>query len=365
MSELFEINSSVGSYKVNISKGCVTSGDFFSNAKDSCLIVDKNVRQLWSQIFDGLTVPIYVLDTHEENKTLIKAGEIIEWMRSIGLTKNTHIYAIGGGVVQDLSTFVSSIYMRGVDWTYVPTTLLGMVDSCIGGKSSINVGSYKNIAGNFYPPNVINIDVGFCQTLSKNEIIAGLSEAVKITYANENDNFEKYLTYQINTNNTFCFDVLSGLVELTLKTKKKFVEEDEFDKGVRQLLNFGHSIGHAIEASSGYEITHGVAVGVGMLAEIELSKHFFLTKCLPDRSLKLIQYLKTILSNVENLGAELKKISAEVALGKFKSDKKHSHDKYALITVDKYGYLKKILVEKNVVTDKILKDSFLNLHKIL
>jgi len=139
------------------------------------------------------------------------------------------------------------------------------------------------------------VDVNFVKTLHKNEIIAGLSEAVKITFADRGDSFDQYLDYQIVCSNDLSLDNLSELVALTLKVKKKFIEEDEFDMGVRQLLNFGHGIGHAIEASSSYAITHGVAVGVGMIAEMKMAQILSANKCQSIRQEKLINYLKKFL----------------------------------------------------------------------
>jgi 3-dehydroquinate synthase len=365
MSELFEVNCSSKSYHVTIKNGCATDEWLFHDDGNICIVVDKNVRVMWNEIFDDLNIPIFVLESNEENKTLLKAAEIIEWMRSVGMTKDGCLYAFGGGVVQDLATFVSSSYMRGIRWNYFPTTLLGMVDSCIGGKSSINVGGYKNIAGNFFPPDKIYIDDEFCQTLHKNEIIAGLVEGVKITYADSGKSFKEFLSYQIKNPKNFSKDSLSSLIGLTLKTKKIFVEADEFDGGIRQHLNFGHTVGHAIEASTNYRITHGVAVGVGMLAEIEISRHFGLRDDLVERSHDLIRYLRVILNQVDNLRENLKGISADVALSKFKADKKHTSDEYSLIMLDEQGFLRKTKVEKTIHNDEIIKNCFSDLIKFL
>jgi 3-dehydroquinate synthase len=364
MSELFEISASSGSYKVKVQKGCITNGWPFSFDNDTCLLIDSRVKNLWGNLFNSLNIPIYILDAAEDNKTLIKAGEIIEWMRCAGMTRNARLFAVGGGIVQDLATIVSSIYMRGIRWSYIPTSLLSMVDSCIGGKSSINVGNYKNIAGNFYPPESIYIDIALCNTLQEFEIIAGLCEAVKITYADCNGDFERFLECQDTDSKKISENYLSQIVSLALGAKKKFIEADEFDIGERQLLNFGHGIGHAIEASSGYTITHGIAVGVGMIVELEISRRLGISNWVSPRAINLVMFLKEILGRVSNLGENLKKVSADIALDKFKSDKKHTNNEYSLIAINNSGFLHKVTIKKSDVVDQILRNSFLELHKI-
>ena len=188
-------------------------------------------------------------------------------MRELGANRATHLIAIGGGVIQDIVTFCASVYMRGLRWTYMPTTFLSMADSCIGGKSSINVMGYKNLVGNFYPPSQVLIDVDFVDTLDAEKVVGGLFEAAKICYARSYGEFAAYLAE--HPASKMSLDVAHVVIVRALRTKKWFIEIDEFDKKERLLLNFGHTFGHAIEAGGDFSVPHGIAVGLGMLVAIK------------------------------------------------------------------------------------------------
>lgn len=215
MLEIFNIASSSGEYWVEIGVN-LTETASLSKASEF-VVIDQAVADLW---FSDQTPDLIIVEASEENKTLAGCARIIEMLRLKGASRDSHLYAIGGGIVQDLATFSASAYMRGIRWTYMPTTLLGMVDSCIGGKSSINVGAYKNIAGNFYPPQKIVIDVKFCKTLDIAEKIAGLCEAVKICFAATGDEFEKFLKIASATKAQLSDEEILEIVQLSLRTKK-------------------------------------------------------------------------------------------------------------------------------------------------
>ncbi len=163
MSVSFDIQSSNKIYKVAIREDLLTKNLF--EASNDLIIIDAHVLDLYPTLHAKNLIPIPAL---ESSKTLDTVSYVIEQLRSKGAHRKSHLIAIGGGIIQDIATLVASLYMRGISWSYYPTTLLGMVDSCIGGKSSINVGKYKNIAGNFYPPQVITIEPHFCNTLEPN-----------------------------------------------------------------------------------------------------------------------------------------------------------------------------------------------------
>ena len=163
--------------------------------------------------------------------------------------------------------------MRGIKWNYIPTTFLGMTDSCLGGKSSINVSKYKNLIGNFHPPYQIEIIPEFIKTLPKVELFAGLAESAKICFCRGDKFFNVYLSlsnYFLKKdlhNEDIC-----NLLYHTLKIKKWFIEKDEFDKAERKLLNYGHTWGHALETATNFSIPHGLAVAIGMMASISFLK---------------------------------------------------------------------------------------------
>ena len=224
---------------------------------------------------------------------------------------------------------------------YYPTTLLGMADSCIGGKSSINVGKFKNIAGNYFPPREIVIDTAFCKTLPITQIVAGLCESVKICFADPGTAFDEYLAIASAPDLLQDEAQLASVISLSLRTKKKFVEEDEFDLGVRLHLNFGHTFGHAIESASNFSISHGVAVGIGTLAALHLSESLGFSDGRIPRVQSFVRHMHFLLSQVPGLANALDQVSSVEAFDRFKSDKKHRMDAYAAILFDRQGYLER------------------------
>jgi 3-dehydroquinate synthase len=351
MFETFKIQSSSGSYDVELGAGQFTSNPTFTPCEFS--LIDANVIQIWPLLKDcAYTVhPILAI---EENKTLSKCAELIEVLRSHGANRSTSFYAYGGGIIQDLATFTASVYMRGIDWTYVPTTLLGMVDSCIGGKSSINVGPFKNIAGNYFPPKKIIIDINFCKTLELPELLAGLCEAVKICFAADGEQFDHYLDLFANKNGFLGDDQLLSVVSLSLSTKKHFIEADEFDLGPRLLLNFGHTFGHAVEAATHFRITHGIAVGMGMLAEIELAKYMGILSRESSRVEKLRGHIFDLLRQIPGMTKNIQTLDFETAVRAFEADKKHRKDVYVVILPNDQGLLERFSLPINSQTDSMV-----------
>jgi 3-dehydroquinate synthase len=232
--------------------------------------VDSVLINFYPKLFGPKTVQIQFAET---DKTLESVAQILNILYSRNIKRDSIVTFIGGGVLQDLATLATSIYMRGIRWTYVPTTLQSMLDSCIGGKSSINLGPAKNLIGNFYPPHEIHIWPGFLQTLDNQHIICGLIEGLKISAASDDVRLNHF--FQLTNNLAsirFTSQEFEEIVFHTLSIKKHFVENDEFDLGMRKLLNFGHTFGHAIESAADYLIPHGIAVGVGILAAYNLAR---------------------------------------------------------------------------------------------
>jgi 3-dehydroquinate synthase len=328
--------------------------DGFEREENTYAIIDQHVLTLYPTLKSVNSIEI---SATEQTKTLETVGLVIESLRTLGASRESHLIAIGGGVIQDVATFAASTYMRGIAWTYYPTTLLGMVDSCVGGKSSINVGQYKNIAGNFYPPKKIIINTAFCATLPTDEMIAGLCEAVKICFADTGNAFDQYLS-MTDKSGLIPQTALTAMIELSLRTKKQFIEKDEFDKGVRLLLNYGHTFGHSIEAASHFTITHGVAVGVGMLIAIEASEKISLVTTRSTRAQALYTYVSLLLGHVSSLPGHLAALSSDEAFRKFKSDKKHRQQEYAVIIPDAHGCLFRKFIPINDSSDTLIRNAF-------
>ncbi len=309
------INSSKGNYSINFFKNLE-----FNKFEQKAIIMDS----YFENKIDANKV-IFV-EASEKNKNLGTCETIVEKFKDLNVVRGDTVVAIGGGFIQDISTLAASLYMRGIDWIFVPTTLTSMMDSCIGGKSSINVGTQKNLIGNFWPPSSIEIYPEFITTLSQEDKIAGLSEAVKICFAKGSESFNKFMENESKFtpgNN----DSTLQLVLETLLAKKWFIEIDEFDKKERKLLNFGHTYGHAIESATKFQLNHGVSVAIGMLAACN---H-------PDSSSsprikELVTYIVELLSHSkEYIDAAVGKIDWSIFQNQILSDKKNSTNDISLI----------------------------------
>ena len=271
----------------------------------------------------------------EKTKSFQGVNDMIAKILEIGLTKNDRIICIGGGTLQDLCSFISSIMFRGIDWIFYPTTLLSQGDSCIGSKTSINFMEYKNQLGNFYPPSSVFIDTDILITLDKKDILSGLGEMSHYFFIKGGDD----LNYFIN-NYKDCFEInksISSIIHKSLLIKKEYIEIDEFDKGPRIIFNYGHSFGHAIESIERYSIPHGIAVSIGMdmanyvsFCKNYISEEEFL------RSRKILEYIWE--------GFYLLDLDVDLMITFLKKDKKNEYGKIGLILTKGEGKMFKELV---------------------
>ncbi len=210
---------------------------------------------------------LIVLKLNEQKKTLKTVTEIYKKLFLFTAKRNLTLISFGGGINQDVTGFVASTIYRGINWIYIPTTLLAMADSAIGLKTSLNISSVKNAIGTFYPPSQIIINVDFLKTLKKKDFLAGVGEIVKFLLMKDNplkhleDSVKKIRLLNLNSNNSFVTKIIKESIEI----KKSYMEGDEFDLGKRNLLNYGHELGHALEAASAFKIPHGVGVIIGMI----------------------------------------------------------------------------------------------------
>ena len=193
----------------------------------------------------------------EARKSFAELEAILTEMLQAGFTRGDCVVALGGGMVGDLAGFAASCYMRGVDFYNLPTTVLSQVDSSIGGKTAVNLGGIKNIAGAFYQPKKVLIDADVLQTLPARQVSAGLAEALKSSLIRDAALFERF-------ERGVSADDMEDVIAASLRIKKDVVEQDEKERGLRRILNFGHTIGHGIEAVTG--LYHGECVALGMLA---------------------------------------------------------------------------------------------------
>jgi 3-dehydroquinate synthase len=219
----------------------------------------------------GLAAEKIVFPAGEDFKNIHTCVELAERLLERGADRTSGLIALGGGVVGDLTAFVASIYMRGIPHVQVPTTLLAQVDSSIGGKTGIDLPSAKNLLGTFAQPKAVFIDLAFLETLPAREFTNGLAEIVKYGII-EDPGLLDDLERGVETFRRGDPVPLERIIGQCCRIKKGIVESDETDRGLRRILNFGHTIGHAIEAESGFTVSHGEAVAMGMCAAALLSE---------------------------------------------------------------------------------------------
>lgn len=327
------VQSSTRSYPITIGSGAIES----LKGRDFIILADTNLVDVAKRIGSK----VITLSASEEKKTLTTCESVISQLKELGANRDTVILAIGGGYIQDIATLVSALYMRGISWIYLPTTLMSMMDSCIGGKSSINVGSAKNLIGNFYPPMEIIIDPALIITLDDAAIASGLSESVKICYAKGPAAFEKFCAYRSSVEN-YDSELAAEWISHVLNAKKWFVETDEFDQGPRKLLNFGHTFGHALESATDFAIPHGIAINIGVLAALQhpLSHQGTLEAKLAEECLSI---LTPVLAQLKK---DVKPFDVKKFEKAFLGDKKHSSQMFRLI-LSQQGTLRIVEVERN------------------
>ena len=266
------IQSYQGPYEIhfNVDEKFTFMQDFLGD--ESHIIIDSKVAEIYTAQL-GLSdhKNIIKIVATEENKSIEKIATIIEKLLDNKIKKNHNLIAIGGGIIQDITCFISSILFRGISWRYLPTTLLSQADSCIGSKSSVNLGCTKNILGTFNPPKEVFISHHFLDSLSSTEMLSGIGEIIKVHAISGKIQFDQLAqAYDELISNRL---ILLKYVQQSLKIKKEYIELDEFDVGIRNIFNYGHSFGHAIEAATNFAIPHGVAVTMGMYIANQVAFH--------------------------------------------------------------------------------------------
>lgn len=273
--QTLSVRSSFGDYEVLVGGGLLEGAGEFLRARGfgaRCAVVtDANVAALWAATLltglrrSGFDPTLIEVPPGESSKSLAQAGVICERMVEAGLDRHAFVIALGGGVVGDLAGFAAAIYYRGLPLVQIPTTLLSQVDSAIGGKTGVNSPGGKNLLGAFHPPSFALVDVELLLTLPDRVLHEGMAEVIKHGIIRDRPLFDRLAT--------FARVDLAEIVTRNLEIKAAIVAEDEFErKGLRALLNFGHTIGHGIEQAAGYgALLHGEAISLGMVAAARLS----------------------------------------------------------------------------------------------
>ena len=263
------------------------------NSNSSVTLIDKNIYNLYFSKHKIKNKKIFKIESYEKNKNLKTIEKILKFFVKNNISKSNKIYAIGGGIIQDLAGYSCSIYKRGLYWEYIPTTFLGMTDSCVGGKVGINFGEAKNLAALFSAPRKVKIDVTYLNSLSKEDLLSGLGEALRLHLTGGN-HFVKKFSENIDGAIKFNKKNLLNIIKNSLLVKKAVVEKDEYEFDIRRSMNFGHSFGHALEVLCNHSIAHGKAVTIGMCVEILLcQKKFKIQKKVYEQTLPLALKLLT------------------------------------------------------------------------
>lgn len=256
------VKTEKGSYPITLAHGALDRvGDLLSLKRKVLIVTDKGVPAVYAEkVAAACHSPLTVrLEGGEACKNLDSFRFLLTKMLEAGFTRGDCVVAVGGGVVGDLAAFTASCYMRGVDFYNIPTTLLSQVDSSIGGKTAVDLCGVKNAVGSFYPPKAVVIDPDVLQTLDKRQVSAGMAEVIKMALSRDKALFEELEKRDL------CAETLIPFIAGALQIKKDVVEEDPEEKGLRRVLNFGHTVGHAIESFRQGALLHGECVALGML----------------------------------------------------------------------------------------------------
>ncbi len=263
---IFNINGN----EVNILIGDNILNKFDQEKKYFIIYQDSLSNELNKIVSNLKYYDIYKAPDGERAKDINVVLDIIKKMVKKGYTRKDAIISLGGGTISDLAGFVASIYMRGIDLINIPTTLLSMVDASIGGKNGVNFEGIKNVIGTFYQPKIIINDISFLRTLPKEEVLNGMGEVIKYSVTMDKNLYNYLIDNKDNILN-LNKESLIFIIESSIKDKMKIVINDEKEtNGLRTVLNFGHTIGHAIESGSEFKIKHGFAVSYGMICETQI-----------------------------------------------------------------------------------------------
>jgi 3-dehydroquinate synthase len=304
--------------------------DSLSKHSQSCFVLDDNVWKIYSPTLlkELPTEQVVVIPIHETRKNLDTVQGLYDRLVEYPAKRNLTMISIGGGILQDVSGFAASTMYRGINWIYIPTTLLAQADSCIGSKTSLNYHSYKNLIGTFYPPTRIHIYIPFLKTLQETDFYSGFGEVIKLHLMGGRYLFDSLveLTSNILRRET---SALTKAIQQSLNIKESFMKDDEFDTGRRNLLNFGHDFGHAVESTSNFDVPHGQAVVFGMIAaNIVSRRRGLLNPTLENEIAEKILFPNLLIRPSHNA------LDPDAMINAMKKDKKRVGDNLALIIMD-------------------------------
>lgn len=299
------------------------------------ILVDTNTHQFCSKFLSEkieaeVKIEWIEIEPGEEHKTISTCNEIWKTLSETGADRKSLLISLGGGIVTDIGGYVASCFKRGIDFVHIPTTLLGMVDAAIGGKNGVNLDSLKNQIGVIRPPKLVLVDVGYLSTLPQEEMRSGLAEMLKHGLISKADDF-----FAFDDLSQFQIDKLPELIRDSIQIKTKIAEEDPFEEGLRMALNFGHTLGHAIESYHmesllKTKLLHGEAVAIGMILALKLSVEVL--ELDQEKCDKASQVIRTYFKLVEFSEDDITKIKSYL-----KHDKKNSAGNINFVLLEDIG----------------------------
>ncbi len=256
------VKTASGGYDIILNRGSISRlNEYLKLDRKVLVVTDSGVPAIYAQTVakQCKTPVVLTIPQGEQSKNMDCLEQLLKTMVENNFTRTDCVVAVGGGVVGDLSGFAASVFMRGIDFYNIPTTVLSQVDSSIGGKTAIDFMGYKNLVGAFYPPKAVIIDTDTLKTLPERQVSNGLCEALKMALTSDKELFDIFEKSDIND------AVLDDIIYRSLLIKKAVVQEDEHEKGLRRVLNFGHTLAHAVESFSIDKYYHGECVAIGMV----------------------------------------------------------------------------------------------------
>ena len=330
----------------------------YSTNKKFIIITQKNIYKIFESSFKKIesncNFKIIFINNDESAKSLNSYNNTIKKLIEFNCDRKTTLIAFGGGVVGDLAGFVGSTYMRGIEFIQIPTTMLSMIDSSIGGKNGVNLSNGKNLIGTFYQPKLILIDPTLIKTLPKKEIVSALGEMIKYSVIS-NVEFLKYINKNIyKIINRQDIDIIESAIERCVKIKLSIVEEDEKDENIRQILNYGHTLAHALENNLGYgKISHGEAVAYGILTASYLSMKI--------QKLSLKEY-QIIYDSIKKLSLSIiTNVNIDKLIKVMYNDKKNSNKNIYFVLIEKIGVPKiNNIIDENEIIEAIKQNEYIS-----
>jgi 3-dehydroquinate synthase len=311
------VHSGLGDYSATFFPSIRESVEAFGGQSSLYVLIDRNVWQQFGPSIQPAVEnrPLMLINATEEAKTLEGVSAVATWLQQNKATKQSHLLAIGGGIVQDIAAFTSHCYYRGIRWSYLPTTLLAMSDSCIGAKCGINHNGFKNHLGVFQAPQRVHIATEFLEGVDDVHVKSGYGEILKLLITGSQEDFAFLEAALAPPGSSLRSSHLPEFIRRSLANKRTIIEQDEFETDLRRILNYGHTFGHALENLSGYEVPHGLAVAWG----IDVVNHIAVRKGLlsPGYAARIRAFIKT------HLAFEMQYVpKADVLVEATKSDKK-------------------------------------------